>query len=85
MDYIMATMIDHRAKTRTTGTVDALTALLVNRAIRTVGKGVTNKKLAAENLVRAAIRRGGTVAGTEIELSPAERTAWDTTNPIPNN
>lgn len=79
----MAILVDHRTKTSTSGSVATLTALLEARAIRTVGKGVTNKKRAAQSLVRAAIRRGGTVNGAEIVLSPDEYTAWEIANPTP--
>lgn len=82
----MATLVDHGARSKTHGTVDNLTGLMVAAQVSAYRMRLAPaaKVRACEALVRAAIRRGGlTDARQELVLSAEERETWERANPLP--
>jgi len=80
----MATLIDHKRRTRTTGTVDSLVPFMESALMRATKHRPANLRRYCESSVRAAIRRNGrTDAGQELQMTPEERTAWEIANPLP--
>lgn len=79
----MATLIDHREKTKTHGTVDNLTSLAETILMTRYRAKPANKRRAVASLMKGAIRRDGAAEGLQIEMSEDERAAWNAANPIP--
>jgi len=80
----MATLVDHKRRTRTEGTVESLEQLMVNGLIGATKHKPRDLGRYCASSVRAAIRRGGrTDAGQELEMSETERAAWELANPLP--
>lgn len=81
---LMATLIDHQAKTRTEGTVSELVAIMVCDLMKVTSHRPTALRRYCESSVRAAIRRAGrTDANQELLMNPAEYNAWSAANPLP--
>lgn len=84
----MATLIDHKKRSITRGSVENLQEFMITAAMSTPhARRLRNRDARvryATALVRGAIRRGArTDVGQELRMSDDERAAWESNNPIP--
>ena len=80
----MAQLLDHKSKTRTSGSVESLIELMITSQMNVSKFKCAARERHATNVVKAAVRRGGrTDAKQQLIMSDEERHRWETDNPTP--